>query len=263
MTYENIIEVHNLTYNYVSRGVVSDHSALNDVCLKIPTGSRVLVAGQNGAGKSTMLKIIAGRTIVPKGKAMVMGMNAFHDTTLIKNISYLGEWWSQGRNFLDVTVNQILDKNSEPERVKRLCKVLRVDPQWKLGCLSDGQLRRAQILFGLQTFKQLIILDEITTDVDILVRDALLEFLKEESEERNATILYATHIFEGIEDWGPTHVLRFTHAKASLIPITEIPELKTQSFFQIIRGWLKGELLEQETANPKAWQLKADSLKLS
>lgn len=39
----------------------------------------------------------------------------------------------------------------------------------------------------------------------MLVRSSLIQFLKEESETRNVTIVYATHIFDGIGDW-PTHV---------------------------------------------------------
>eukprot|EP01059_Diplonema_ambulator_P018896 TRINITY_DN31550_c0_g1_i1.p1 TRINITY_DN31550_c0_g1~~TRINITY_DN31550_c0_g1_i1.p1 ORF type:complete len:263 (+),score=77.05 TRINITY_DN31550_c0_g1_i1:60-848(+) len=259
---EPIVEINGLTYRYQSRGVASDRVALDNVELSIPKGSRVLVVGQNGAGKSTLMKVIAGRTMVPKGKAKVLGKNAFHDTELVRDISYLGEWWSQGRNFLDVTVERILDAGSDVARVKNLCTVLRVDPKWKLGCLSDGQLRRAQILFGLQAFKPLVILDEITTDVDILVRDALLEFLHTESHTHGATVIYATHIFEGIEDWEPTHILRFIHGTATLIPVGDIPELKEMSYFQLVRSWLKSEHLEEEHASPKAWQLKADSLNL-
>jgi len=42
-------------------------------------------------------------------------------------------------------------------------------------------------------------------DLDVLVRHELLTFLKKDSEVRGATILYATHIFDGLKDF-PTHV---------------------------------------------------------
>jgi CCR4-NOT complex subunit CAF16 len=50
-----------------------------------------------------------------------------------------------------------------------------------------------------------LMMDEITVDLDVLGRLALLEFFQRECTERGATILYATHIFDGLEAW-ITHV---------------------------------------------------------
>ena len=58
-----------------------------------------------------------------------------------------------------------------------------------------------QILVGLiQPFKVLL-LDEITTPLDVCVRQDLLNWLIKESNESGATILYATHMFDGLGDW--------------------------------------------------------------
>jgi hypothetical protein len=54
--------------------------------------------------------------------------------------------------------------------------------------------------------KQVLLLDEITVDLDVLARANLLTYLKKEGEERGATIIYATHIFDGLDDW-PTHIV--------------------------------------------------------
>ena len=59
---------------------------------------------------------------------------------------------------------------------------------------------------------QVLLLDEITVDMDVLGRLDLLNFLKEESERQNATILYATHIFDGLEPW-ITHVAHVADGK--------------------------------------------------
>lgn len=48
-------------------------------------------------------------------------------------------------------------------------------------------------------------MDEITVDMDVLGRMDLLEFFKQECEQRGATIIYATHIFDGLEQW-ITHI---------------------------------------------------------
>jgi CCR4-NOT complex subunit CAF16 len=46
-----------------------------------------------------------------------------------------------------------------------------------------------------------LLLDEITVDLDVVARIRLLDFFRQECEERGATILYATHIFDGLEKW--------------------------------------------------------------
>lgn len=48
---------------------------------------------------------------------------------------------------------------------------------------------------------QVLLMDEVTVDMDVLGRLELLEFLRQECEERGATIIYATHIFDGLEGW--------------------------------------------------------------
>eukprot|EP01060_Flectonema_neradi_P017307 TRINITY_DN24208_c0_g1_i1.p1 TRINITY_DN24208_c0_g1~~TRINITY_DN24208_c0_g1_i1.p1 ORF type:complete len:264 (+),score=52.55 TRINITY_DN24208_c0_g1_i1:50-841(+) len=260
----SVVSVKNLNYKYSRRGVESNAYALKDVNIEIPEGARVLVVGQNGAGKSTLLRIIAGRVLVPKDSVHVCGRQAFHDTKLVEDISYLGEWWAQTRNFLDVTVKQILPEEAlTSERVKKLCEVLRVNLDWPLAQLSDGQLRRAQILFGLADKKKLVILDEITTDVDILVRDAIQEFLKSETTtESPVTVMYATHIFDGIEEWDPTHVLRVTEGVVTLTPASEIKELQNSSFYNVVKGWLKAERRVEETSHHVDWQNRAEGLRI-
>lgn len=53
---------------------------------------------------------------------------------------------------------------------------------------------------------QVLLLDEITVDLDVLARANLLTYLKKECAEQGATIIYATHIFDGLDDW-PTHIV--------------------------------------------------------
>jgi len=70
---------------------------------------------------------------------------------------------------------------------------------------------------GLMGEWDLLLLDEVTVDLDVLVRDGLLKFLKEETINRGATIVYATHIFDGLNDF-PTHVAHMNDGSFSLNP---------------------------------------------
>ena len=51
----------------------------------------------------------------------------------------------------------------------------------------------------------ILLLDEVTTALDVVVRQDLLMWLQQETVKRGATIVYATHIFDGLDEW-PTHI---------------------------------------------------------
>lgn len=79
-----------------------------------------------------------------------------------------------------------------PERRDRLLDLMDVDSSWRMHQVSDGERRRVQIVAGLMAPWQMLLLDEVTVDLDVLVRSRLLNFLAEECTNRRATILYAT-----------------------------------------------------------------------
>jgi ABC-type uncharacterized transport system ATPase subunit len=55
--------------------------------------------------------------------------------------------------------------------------------------VSDGERRRVQLVMGLMAPWDVLLLDEVTVDLDVLVRKELLSFLQEECETRGATVL--------------------------------------------------------------------------
>jgi len=95
---------------------------------------------------------------------------------------------------------------------------------WHMHAISDGERRRVQICMGLMKPWDVLLLDEVTVDLDVLVRDHLLSFLIQESEERGATILYATHIFDGLNKF-PSHITHMRNGsfvvEPSVWPLTE------------------------------------------
>lgn len=91
-----------------------------------------------------------------------------------------------------------LNAETHSERCSELLDILDVDPGWHMHEVSDGQRRRVQIVLGLMAPWQVLLLDEVTVDLDVLVRSELLKWLKRETEQRKCTILYATHIYDGL-----------------------------------------------------------------
>ena len=170
----------------------------------MPAASRCLVIGPNGAGKSTLLQVLAGRHLVPEDQARVLGRPAFHDPSLQSRVAFLGGRFPFD---VDVTVAEILEHAAgvDGARRERLVDLLGVERAWHMDRVSDGQRRRVQLLLGLLRPAEVLLLDEVMTDLDLVARADLLAFLREESDGRGAAILYATHILEEVEGWA-THV---------------------------------------------------------
>ncbi|MQL94213.1 hypothetical protein Taro_026868 [Colocasia esculenta] len=107
--------------------------------------------------------------------------------------------------------------------------------------VSDGQRRRVQICMGLLRPFKVLLLDEITVDLDVLARANLLNFLKKECQERGATIIYATHIFDGLENW-PSHIVYVAHGKLQLaLPMEKVKEVSSLSLMRTVESWLRKE----------------------
>ena len=139
--------------------------------------------------------------------------------------------------------------------ILQLLELLGVDPEWRMHQVSDGQRRRVQLLLGLVRPFEILLLDEITTSLDVVVRQDLLHWLQKESEVRGATIIYATHIFDGLDDW-PTHLTYLTSTGATgwqgkLHDCPMYAELKQKgkpALLNIACIWLREELDAQRAA---------------
>ncbi|RCK62985.1 CCR4-associated factor 16 [Candida viswanathii] len=201
------IEVTDLTYEFPK----SNKIGLQDFNLAIPWGTTNLVVGPNGAGKSTLLRILAGKTLIKKGHLKLGGFDPFHfssarheqhNSDINNYITYLGtEWATNSIIKRDIPVNLLLASiggQTYEERRNLLIDILDIDPSWSMLNISDGERRRVQIAMGLVKPWKLLLLDEVTIDLDVVVRLKLLEYLKRECLERNCTVVYATHIFDGL-----------------------------------------------------------------
>jgi CCR4-NOT complex subunit CAF16 len=234
MTAVPAIEVRDLHFAY--RG--APREVLDGVSLSVAAGRRVLVIGANGAGKTTLLRIIAGKHMVDPDRVRVLGTSAFHDPTLSGRIELLGGRFPFE---VDLRVDEILARQIEVDAARRdrLIEVLGVDLEWHMHAVSDGQRRRVQLLLGLLRRREVLLLDEITTDLDLIARQDLLAFLREESESGGTTILYATHIFDTLDRWA-TDIVYLVAGKVVLdAPIAAVSELTEQPLVSVVERWLR------------------------
>ncbi|KAH3676173.1 hypothetical protein WICMUC_002195 [Wickerhamomyces mucosus] len=257
---ELAIETKHLSYKY-SNGKVG----LADITLSLPWNSRALLIGSNGAGKSTLLRLLAGKTLSTIGQVAIGGNDPFRGGSDASSITtYLGtEWASNPIVRRDIPVTILIDSvggSVYKERKDELVRLLDIDLSWRMHQVSDGERRRVQLCMGLLKPWKVLLLDEVTVDLDVLVRSELLSFLRRETETRKCSIIYATHIFDGLGDW-PTHIVHIQggkvlkdlkhgndityHNELTKPVITEDDITKIQSIYSLhplALEWLKNDL---------------------
>lgn len=191
----------------------------------------------------------------------MLGLNAFRDTRLNFHRAYLETDWGMRTVafagcgvplMADIPVTKMMEKvqNSYPERRDELMEMLGIDPKWRMHQLSDGQRRRVQLLIQLVRPFRILLLDEVTVSLDVCVRQDLLRWLEKESVERGATIVYATHIFDGLDDWA-THLFYLTNEgdcgwQGKMEDLEHYQRLTAENhpakMLAVADGWLRKEL---------------------
>jgi ABC-2 type transport system ATP-binding protein len=152
--------------------------ALDRLSLTIPVGSIFALLGDNGAGKSTTIRILNGLTPPDEGWARVLGHDAWHDATLLrKRVGYVPE----RPKFYDwMTVRQIgwftsgFQERGYLARYLNLTEHFLLEPHSRLSTLSKGQYAKVGLALAMAIDPEVLILDEPTSGLDLLVRREFL-----------------------------------------------------------------------------------------
>ncbi|BBH22675.1 ABC transporter ATP-binding protein [Paenibacillus baekrokdamisoli] len=184
-------------------------TAVKDISFQIPQGEICGYIGENGAGKSTTIKMLTGILVPTSGHIEVNGFVPYKDRE--KFVSGIGVvfgqrsqlWWDIGV----IESFQLLRKVyrvPEAEFRKRLDELVE---RLELGellnrpvrKLSLGQRMRCELVASLLHNPSILFLDEPTIGLDIVVKTEIREFLKKINREQGTTILLTTHDLQDIE----------------------------------------------------------------
>jgi zinc transport system ATP-binding protein len=185
---------------------------LHDVDLEVDQGEFVAIAGPNGGGKTTLLRIVLGLERPQTGSARLFGEPAVRSTHR-SSIGYLAQRAQLGIES-PVTVREVVAAGRAPRhpvvgRLGRNDRVLVDQAIDRVGLgplarapvatLSGGQQQRAFIAKALAGQPELLVLDEPTAGVDVDAQESLAALLDELHRELGATVLLVSHEFGAVE----------------------------------------------------------------
>lgn len=184
-------------------------SAVENISLKVKPGEMVGYIGENGAGKSTTIKMLTGILEPTSGRVRVNGMNPhkererFTQTIGVVFGQRSQLWWDiavQESFRLLKKVYKVSDQDYK-EHMEHVIATLDIEPllDKPVRKLSLGQRMRCELAAALIHNPPLLFLDEPTIGLDVLVKLRIREFLKEINQKYNTTILLTTHDLSDIE----------------------------------------------------------------
>jgi len=194
---KGLIEIKNLTKDYGNK------RGLFDINLSINKGEMIGFVGTNGSGKTTTIRSILGFIKPTNGNVYVNGLESWtHQSEISRLVGYVpGEIafpdLKTGVNFIksQAEYKELKDLKYADELVKEL----QLDPRANLKRMSKGMKQKTALVAALMADAPIIILDEPTTGLDPLMRDAFLEIIRKE-HEKGKTIFMSSHMFNEMEE---------------------------------------------------------------
>ena len=195
---KTILELENISFSYNE-----EKQILKNVSFKVNKGDMVSIVGKNGAGKSTISKLICGFYKPTSGKILFNGEDIANKTIKERSekIGFVmqnpNQMISKSMIFDEVAFGLRVRGYSEDEVKERVYKTLRICGlypfrNWPISALSFGQKKRVTIASILVLNPEVIILDEPTAGQDFKHYSEIMEFLVELNKQ-DITIIMITH----------------------------------------------------------------------
>lgn len=192
-----------------NKGTINEKKALNGIDLHLDEGDFCTIIGGNGAGKSTMLNMIAGVYPIDCGKIVIDGVNISREPEF-KRAKYIGRVFQDPMRGtaanMEIQENLALAyrrglgwgiKNQEKERYRELLTQLDLGLEdrmtSKVGLLSGGQRQALTLLMATLQKPKLLLLDEHTAALDPKTASKVLSLTERIVESQNLTAMMVTH----------------------------------------------------------------------
>lgn len=191
-----VIQLSNVTKNY------GQHAALTDVSFEVPAGVVFALLGENGAGKTTAIKLMLGLTEPTRGELRVLGLDSRRNGLAIRRrVGYLPERptlyeWMTAAEIGWFTAGFYGD--GFEQQFRTYVSGFRVPLDRKLNQLSKGMRAKVALSLAMAHEPELLVLDEPTSGLDTMVRREFLESMVDIGAE-GRTVLLSSHQIGEVE----------------------------------------------------------------
>lgn len=176
--------------------------ALNEVSLEVPPGVVFGLLGENGAGKTTAIRIMLGLAEANSGQAQVLGMPSGRQGLAIRRrVGYVAE---RPTLYDWMTVKEIgwfaagFYSDGYLSNYQRLVRDFGLQPTRKIRALSKGMRAKVCLSLALAHDPELLVLDEPTSGLDVLVRREFLESMVDRAAS-GKTVFLSSHQIDEVE----------------------------------------------------------------
>lgn len=183
---ETLLKVENLNKTY------DDKAVLKDICFELMAGETLAVIGHNGAGKSTLLNCIS--KVIPIDSGVVdwsMDLNALYKSIGVHRQMNFFEANARVKDVLRLYMSITGVKMAQDSYLKPYG--LEAHLESEVNQLSFGEKQKLTLALALLHAPKILILDEMTTGVDLVSKHALWKIIDQLRKRQSVTIILVTH----------------------------------------------------------------------
>ena len=192
-----MIKLQNVTKRF------GDYKALDDFSLTVPKGSVYGLMGLNGAGKTTIIKHLAGYLVQDEGLVTIDDEEVLNNENIKKRIALIPDdlFFFRGYSLKEMgKYHKHIYPNWKEERFQAMISDFGLNQKANLAKFSKGMKKQAAFCLAMAAMPDYLILDEPVDGLDPIVRHKLWHYIMEDVADREMTVLVSSHNAKEMED---------------------------------------------------------------
>ncbi|MDG6244688.1 MAG: ATP-binding cassette domain-containing protein [Methanolobus sp.] len=175
----DLLRIQHLSVRYDGKDILSDFD------LNVAKGDKIVIKGRSGIGKSTLFRLIMGFNIPDSGIMSLDGVPMDHDTVwdIRKKIAYVSQDTDIGEGIVSGLIDEIFSFRAnrdvlDKEKLYEILSILslqRIILNKEYITLSGGEKQRIALAIALLSGKDIFLLDEVTAELDIVLKQKVVD----------------------------------------------------------------------------------------